>query len=1059
MKRLCVFLACLVLVGINLVQAQTVRITGTVKSSEDGMPIPGVSVIVKGTTTGAATNIDGKYELNVAADAQTLVFSSVGFKSQEVEIGGRSLIDITLQSETLQVEELVVTAVGIKRSSKSVGYAVSTVNAENATAKAEPDLLKSIQGRVPGVDVRVGQGAPGSATKISIRGTSSFFGSNQPLIVVDGVPYSNDQVTTSSMSSGGGAYSNGLSTLDPNNIESMSVLKGSAASALYGSRAANGVLVIKTKSGAKSSSKRGYEVTFTSSYAIENIANLPKYQNSYGNGANFEFSNANGSWGARFGTIDSIPAWPEYLANYPELYSKTGMQPYKAYPNNVKDLFKTGSIMENSISVSGGSEKTGFNTTVSMMKQDGYIPESTFDRNSISAGGTTKLENGLTVGGNLAYTKTTQTGGIFGENQVDGAASSFARNLFLGRCWDIPNLPYETKTGLPISTNSAQYDNPLWSFKHNTVNTSTDRIVAGINLEYNVFSWLNLSYSLGSNFYRLDRKEVIDIGSRAASKLGQVKTDYYEKREFESNFLVTFSQKIGEDISLKAILGHNANTRKTLRQGVIGKKIIVPGIFNMANVLEVANNGHGTSERALWALLGDFSIGYKNWLFFNIQARNDFSSTLPEDKRSYFYSSYSTSFIFSEALGLQNDIFNLGKLRLGYANVGNDADPYSLENTYSLSTPFQGQPTIYNPNTLNNPNLKPEKSSETEIGLELQFLKSRVNLDLTWYNKISTDMIAEVPIPPTSGYYYMYQNFGKMRNRGVELGLTLVPLNMNNGLRWEINTTFTKNANEVLELKEGVDRITIPGATGALTPVIEKGYPYGSFRGTYALRDANGNLIINPTTGFPYKSSDEKVLGDPNPDFVMGVNNTISWKGLSLGVLFDWRKGGDLYSVTITSLLGRGVTQDTEDRAHAVIVPGVIGNSNGTLIVDGSGNPIPNSTAITVNDLYFYGGGGTETSFAINSAGEFQMYDATIYRLREVTLNYDLPKKWFEKAKIGRISIGIYGRNLWYFAPNVPKYTRFDTDVNSYGATNLQGFDLSSAPTSRRFGANIKLTF
>jgi hypothetical protein len=319
-------------------------------------------------------------------------------------------------------------------------------------------------------------------------------------------------------------------------------------------------------------------------------------------------------------------------------------------------------------------------------------------------------------------------------------------------------------------------------------------------------------------------------------------------------------------------------------------------------------------------------------------------------------------------------------------------------------------------------------------------------------------MIAAVPIPAASGFGYAYLNFGEMRNRGVEIGLDLVPVNTAGGLKWDIYTSFTKNKNEVTELMAGIDRLAVANLNIDATPTIEPGYAYGVFRGTYAMRDESSNLIINPVTGYPYLSLDEKIVGDPNPDFLLGITNTVSYKGITLSALFDYKKGGDIYSVTISSLLGRGVTKDTEDREHTVIIPGVYGNNQGEVYTDGSGNAIPNRTQVTVNDLYFYGG-GNETTFAINGAAEYQIYDGSVFRLREVSLGYDLPIKLVEKIKVGKINIGVVGRNLWYFAPNVPEYTNFDPDINGFGSTNLQGFDLSCAPSARRIGVTLKVTF
>ncbi len=1058
MRKLSLLLVMLLFTVMQVLAQRT--ITGTVTSADDGKGIPGVTVLEKGTNNGVLTNLDGKFSLTVSKTATAIQFTFVGMKPKDAILTAENNYNIVLETSAEQLEGVIVTAVGIQRSTKSIGYSVTTVNTDQIEARSEPDMLKSLQGKVPGVDIRVGQGAPGAASKISIRGASSFYGSNEPLIVVDGVPYSNDQVSTSSQTSGnGGAYSSGLSTLDPNNIETMTVLKGSAAAALYGSRASNGVLLITTKSGKSGKETRGLEVSLTTSLAQEKIANLPTYQNTYGNGSNFAYANSNGSWGARFDSRDSIPVWPDYLSAFPELFPSSGNIPYKAQPDNVKQLFQTGTVFENSLSISGGDAKNSFSTTVSSLNQDGYIPNSKFDRYSISVGGRSKLNNGLNVNGNLSFSSTDQLGGFFGENQFAGAASSFARSLFLGRTWDM-TLPYENpKNGWPVSPLGDQFDNPFWSYKHNTITTKTDRTVAGIGLDYNINSWFNVSYQLGYNNMQLNRKEITDIGSRAAAKTGEIKEDTYNKREVESNLLLTLAHQIGTDFAIKAILGNNVNQRTTNRQAYDGKVIMVPGVYDIDNTRDVVTLGGDYTQRRLFGVFADLSLSYKSWLFLNLVGRNDWSSTLPKDNRSYFYPAISTSLVFTDALGMNSDILSMGKIRASYAQVGNDADPYSLLNVFYLDDPFNGKFTLTTPNTRNNPNLKPERSAETELGTELQFFKGRIGLDVTWYNKLSSDMIANVPMPNSSGYSSQYLNFGEMRNKGVEIGLNLVPLDMANGLKWNIYTSFTKNKSEVVSLIPGIERLNLASLGIGVTPVIEPGYAYGAFRGDYALRDpATNSLIIDPVTGFPYLAPDEKIVGDPNPDFVMGITNSISFKGFTLSALWDWRQGGDLYSVTINSLLGRGVTTDTEDREHSWIIPGLYGDAQGVLVKDGAGNPIENRTGVTTNDLYFYGG-GNETTFAINGASEFEIYDATVFRLREVTLGYDVPKKWLEKAKIGRVNLSVSGRNLWYFAPNVPSGTNFDPDISNYGASNVQGIDLSCAPTSRRYGVTLKVTF
>ena len=1055
MKRISLLLAFLGFIGLQVLFAQTREITGIVTSSDDGNSIPGASIIVKGTTLGTITDIDGQFTLKVSNEAKALVVSFVGMAAAEVPLTGSTNYAIKLKSSNFSVDEVVVTAMGIKRSEKSLGYSAVKMDPNDALMKSQPDFLKSMQGKLAGVDIRSSQGTPGAATRINIRGNSSFFGTNSPLIVVDGVPLSNDQVSTTSQTSGGGAYSDGFSSIDPNDIASLTVLKGSAAASLYGSRASNGVILIKTKSGGVSTANKKMEITLSSSWSVENIAHLPDYQNTYGAGANGAYSNSNGSWGPKFGTVDSIKLentdWAKY---YPNSFSSTGKVAYKASPNNVKDLFRTGLVAENSINISGGNGKTAYNATVSNLNHKGYVPNSSYERSSISVGGSSALLNGFVVRGSISYTNTDQVGSLFGENQVEGASSSFARTLFLARNWDLAGRPFETPTGLPISTNNAQYDNPLWAWKHNTAKTKVDRSLANVGADYQILPWLAATYQLGTNIYSLNRREVVDIGSRALGGKGELKTDQYRSAELESNVLLTAQKDLMEEkFSVKLIVGHSLNQRKISRTTMKGSEFIVPNIYTLGATKTQTTLNDYTTERRLMGVFGDLTLGYKNYAFINVTGRNDWSSTLPINNRSYFYPAASGSIIFSDALGIKNNFFSYGKVRAGWAKVGRDASPYTLLDTYDLLDPFNGQGRAGVPTTSNNPDLKPEFTQEFEVGTQLEFFNGRLGFDFTWYNKLSTSQIADVGLPYSSGYRSYYTNFGKIQNRGVEFEFN-AKIIQKKDFNWSTHFTYTHNKNTVLELIDGVDRIQLSGVLTEISPYLEKGMPFGYLRGTTNYRDTEGNLLIDPKTGLLIKNSTQSMVGDPNPKFKLGLNTTFTYKNFFLTGQFDWTQGGDIYSVTVNTLLGRGVTKDTEDREHSWVIPGFYGDANtGAPILDNAGKKIPNTIAVTTNDLYF------GNSFAINSATEFSIYDATVYRFREFTFGYEIPKSLLARTPFGSASISFSGYNLWYFAPNVPKHTNFDPEANSFGSSSVQGIELSAAPSSRRFGFNLKLSF
>lgn len=1028
--------------------AQKVAISGKVTDSV-GNPVYNASVRETKSRNGTVTDLNGNFTINTNPGT-ALEVSIVGYKP--VVVNAAPNLNVTLLSNSTALTEVVVTALGIRRTDKSAGYSIAKVDPNVLTQKSEPDLLKGMQGKVAGVDIRSSQGTPGAATRIQIRGNSSFFGNNEPLIVVDGIPFSNDQITTSQQTSGGGAYGSGLANLDPNDIASMNVLKGSSAAAIYGSRASNGVIIITTKSGSAARSKKGLEVNFKTSYSIEQIANYPDYQNEYGAGTNFLYQNSNGSWGPAFGTLDSIPVWGNYKNAYPELFPGNNVA-YKAYPNNVKSLFQYGKVFENSIGFTGGDEKSSVSLTASNLNHQGYVPGSKYDRTNIGLGGSTKLGIGLNVRGNFSYAKSKQLGGFFGYNQVDGAASEFARSFLLARNWDL-DLPFEDKQQNSLIPNGAgQYDNPHWSAKYNRVITDEERFVAGTHLDFKINDWIKVDYSIGSNLNQLQRREITEIGSRAAEGLGRLVIENYRKQEIESNLIFTFTPKITKDVTLRATLGNNFNQRTINDQVNTGNTFITRGIYTLKNTSQQIFNTDYYERRRIIGVFADATLGFRNYFFLNLTGRNDWSSTLPINSRSYFYPAISGSLIFTDALKIESNVLDFGKVRVGWAKVGRDADPYSLQNVYRLGSSFLGQPTASLDAVAFDPNLKPEFTKEFEYGGQLSFFKRKIELDVALYKRNSTNQIAPITTPSSSGYSAFYTNYGELSNKGIEVDLMLRPV-QTKSFKWEIHGTFTKNKNIVEKLIEGVDRLPLFGVLTGINPYLEPGKPFGYLRGTVDARDpATGALLIDPTTGFMIQALDEQYIGDPNPKYKMGIGNTFSYNGLYLSALFDMTRGGALYSSTTADVLGRGVTKDNVDRQTTWIIPGVYGDPNTGLPLLVNGKTVANQTRINTNDLYF------GESFATNSASEWNTYDATVYRLREVTLGYEVPKRVFNRLPIGAVTVSISGRNLWYLAPYFPKHVNYDPEVNSFGSTSTQGIELNTAPTTRRFGINLNVTF
>lgn len=604
-----------------------------------------------------------------------------------------------------------------------------------------------------------------------------------------------------------------------------------------------------------------------------------------------------------------------------------------------------------------------------------------------------------------------------------------------------------------MTPNGTQFDHPFWSWEHDVINTNTNRTVGGINLNYKINDNISASYRAGINTYSLNRLQIRDLNSRADDGLGSLLGDTFRNEDIETTLLVNFDYKLSDDFGLTAIVGNNLLQNNNSRLQNTGKQFKVPNIFTFENVIDIANNGDYRFEKRNIGLFADVTLAYKEYAFINATGRNDWSSSLPKSNNSYFYPSVSASLIVTDALNIESTILTFAKLRGGFARVGRDAPAEFTNLSYTLGTAFNSIPTIGNNTSLPDPEVAPEFTDEIEFGADLEFFNRRIALDFSVYKKTTTDLITPISVAKSSGYDEFNTNLGSMENKGIEIGLTLVPLKTND-FKWTLFTTFTKNENKVLELIEGLDRFALDVNNIAYAI---PGESFGVFYGSKFARDEAGNFIINQSGGGVVQDPTPGIIGDPNADFKMSFTNTLNYKGFSLKAQFDWKKGGDISSTTIQSLLGRGVTKDTEDREKTYIIPGFYGDNTGALILDGSGNKIPNTTQVSMNELYFSPAGGN--TFAINSVDEASIYDGTVFRLREASLTYDVPSKSLEKTPFGSISLSVIGSNLWYFAPNVPKYTNFDPDVTSFGSSRLQGIEVSAAPTSKRYGIKLNLTF
>ncbi|QHV99460.1 SusC/RagA family TonB-linked outer membrane protein [Spirosoma endbachense] len=1028
--------------------AQDIAVSGRVTSSDDGIALPGVSVQVKGTTRGAITDASGNYQISVPADAR-LVFSFIGFTSQEIAVGNKNTLNVVLVAGSQSLDEIVVTAQGIERDKRSLGYATQEVGGNILAQRSEPNLLNALQGKLAGVNITGSSGAPGASTNINIRGITSFNGSNQPLIVVDGIIFSND-VNLTQNTLFGTQPSNRLADINPESIESVNVLKGPAAAVLYGSRASAGAIVITTKSGRNQNNKT--EVTVNSSYNVQDVYGLYPFQNSYGQGANNAYvNNSTNSWGPSFTDVTSVT----------NLQGQT--VPYKAYPNNVRDFYKQGSVIQNSVNIASGDATRNYIIAVGNTLQNGIVPNSKFNRTNVQLGGETKLQNGLKISGTGTYVQTVSTG-IPGGN----GASAFGQMTRIPRSYDLANEPYQDANGKSIYF-STTVNNPQWSVNNERLDSQVDRFFGNFQLSYDFTSWLNVAYRVTGDTYTDRRKLTLPIGAGRAP-LGQVQQDNFFRNELNGDLLISARKDnlFIEGLNANLLLGNNINQRRTQEVAADAASLTIPGFYNLSNGTVFTGSAETTTLRRLVGYYGQLSLNYNNYLFLELSGRADQSSTLPKANNTYFYPSASVSFVPTDAFKINSDVLSYAKVRASAARVGRDADPYLLNSVYTTSGYGNNVASITFPLAVNggnvpgfgissrigSNNLKPEFVTSYEVGINLGFFKNRLSIDATYFDSRSTQQIFNVAVSNSSGYDTRTTNVGELNNKGIELVLNATPLRVG-GFKWDATLNYTLIRNKVVSIAPGVTSSQITGNVfGGIIPSIYVGQPYGVVVGTANARVQNtdptglyydatgqfvGKYVVNGTSGQFAPGIANAVISSPQANYTAGLTNTFSYKGLALSVLIDTRQGGQLYSFGAVDARSNGSLEVTGvDRDQPRILPGVIQNADGTFR--------PNNIQIAPQTYWGALGG---------LASEGAVFDATVYRLREVALNYTLPKSLLAKTPFGSISVGVSGRNLYFYAPNFFG----DPETNTQGAGNIQGLDLNGPPNTRNFGGNIRLTF
>ena len=1058
---------------VQLTFAQEKTISGTV-SDNSGLPLPGVNIIVKGTSNGTQSDFDGNYTVN-ANVGQSLVFSYVGFNSAERAVtASTSNISLQLTEDAAVLEEVVVTALGIKKEKKALGYAVSSIKEESIKDNPETDLTRVLQGKTAGIEITTQNGISGSANKVIIRGMNSFSGNNNALYVIDGVPYSNDTNASGDFVDGNSGSSRSFD-IDPNNIENIDILKGLAATTLYGTDGRNGVILITTKTGSTKNINAKQEVNISTSYFFNEVASLPDYQDQYGGGFDQAFGWFYSNWGPGFyeeglggwgsdaafdenGTLAHPYSTSAFLgANYPDYQALWEGARYDWKPrNSVEQFFKTGGVASISANFKGRSEDNRFNYGMAFgqVEDEGFTPGNSVTRTNLTVSGGAKLTNKLNVRGSMTYTKTNfktpPVAASFGSSTFGSGSSIFGDLYYTPRSIDFYELPYSAPDGSSIyyrDDNAIQH--PLWTVQNAKFSQNVNRVNGFASLDYNFNDNINLRYQGSIDTYSENNVNKQNRGGRT----GDLVTDSGFYSTWNNTNLISDHNLVlsgnnysflNDNLGFNFMAGATSRNRKFDRIGINSYGQQVFDFFNHEGFTDYGYIEYH-EERNIVGLYGQLSFDVNNWVFLNLSGRQDWVSNTSKNN-TLFYPSASMSFIPTSAFkGMKSDNgVNYMKLRVGYGTSANFATGYPTATGLSLNTQGWLDETSNSTNSfVGNPNIKPELFAEIEYGVEMK-LFSRLNLDLTYFSRITEDLIiGNNPIPLSTGAGFTSTNVGEIKSWGVEAELGLDVLKRSEGFNWNVNVNFFANETEVTDIGDN-DILIYAGFTN-LGNGARVGYPLGAMFGSRIARDEDGNLLVDGVGNYLADQVDEDgvlpFIGDPNPDFVMNYTNTFEYKGLSLGFQINHTSGGDIYSTTTATLMGRGLTTDTQDRLSTYILPGININTG-----------LPNDIQINNSNFYF------DNGFA-SPADELSVYDGSVVRLREVNVAYSLPSKLLDKTPFGKVTIKASAFNMWYNAYNTPDGINFDPNTTGLGAGNGQGFEFLTGPSSKRYGMSVNLSF
>jgi TonB-linked SusC/RagA family outer membrane protein len=1046
------------LATLQFASAQAVKVSGVITEKSTGLPLPGVSISIKGGTAGTQTGTDGKFSIQANTN-DVLRIAFIGYNSQEVTItNAANPINISLEESQNSLNEVVVTALNITREKKSLGYAVQELKSKDISEAKETNLVNALSGKVAGVQVTNSQGDMGSS-RIIIRGETSISGNNQPLFIIDGVPVDNTQ----NLGTGGSRdFANTISDINSEDIESMSVLKGPNAAALYGSRAAAGVVLITTKKG---KGTKGLGISINSNTSFSSLLILPEYQNSFGQGSNGQFSYVDGKGGGVNDGVDE--SWGPRLDGrlIPQFNSNGVAVPFVAHPDNVRSFFNTGRTLNNGIAFSGSGDKYDFRLSYNNFDQTGVIPNSSQSKNSFLFNSTYKITPKLTLStyANFVNSSADNLPGSGGRR----ATSTMLQFTWFGRQVDVEQLKtYKDASGNNINWNNSYYSNPYFVAYENTVGQVRNRLIGNVELNYKIIDGLSANFRTGNDYYTDRRKIRVAYGTNG-TPFGSYEEDAYTFNENNTEGRLNYTKQLNKDFNLDVLLGGNIRTTTFENNDQLASKLAVSGLYTLSNSRDPLVSSNIFTKQKIFSAFSSAQIGFRNYAYLNLTARNDWSSTLPRANRSYFYPSVNGSFILTEAFDIKSDVLTFAKLRAGWSKVGKDASPYQLINTYAFIAPFDGNPQQYANAVDLNAELKPESTKSTEAGIELGLFKNKVRFDFGVYNTKSTDQILNLDVSTSTGYSQKLVNGGTINNKGLEAQLGVTAVKTKN-FSWDISTNFSLNRSKVESLYGNIQSYVL-GTNRTVQVLAAVGQPYGTLFGTAFVRNAAGDIIVK-ADGTPTISASKQTLGKFTPDWIGGITNSFTYKNINLSALVDAHVGGKIYSntnrtgtytgVLASTLPGRGA----ENGGISYYYPG---NSTANKAVQiSAGTAAPGGATVYDDGMVFKGvladGSANSTILpaqqyykGFTNADEAFVYSATYVKLREVKLGYTLPQQWIKKIGLQSATVSVVGRNLLIIhkeVPNIDPETAFNTG-------NGQGLEDLTLPGVRNVGFNINLKF